>query len=125
MVSTIDRVRQICSGLAECVVEEEGGGGGQHHSLLVAGKRMGWHLVDHHRDGRVALTVKAAKGENEALVAEDPERFFMPPYVARHGYVGYYLDTASVDWDEARELIVDAYRLAAPKRLTKQLDADR
>ena len=89
---------------------------------MVNDKRMGWHLVDHHGDGRTALTVKALKGDNEALVAEDPERFFMPAYVARHGYVGYYLDTGSVDWDEVRELITDAYRLAAPKRLVRALD---
>jgi hypothetical protein len=46
----------------------------------------------------------------------DPEKFFRPPYVA-HGYVGVYLDTGAVDWDEVRELIIDAYRLAAPKKL--------
>jgi hypothetical protein len=46
----------------------------------------------------------------------------MPPYVAHHGYVGVYLDTAEVDWEEIRELIVDAYRLAAPKALIKLIE---
>lgn len=47
----------------------------------------------------------------------DPETFFRPAYVAQHGYVGVYLDTGGVDWDEVSELIIDAYRLAAPKKL--------
>jgi hypothetical protein len=119
MASTIERVMAVCSELPECALEQAGG---QHHTIAVNGKRLGWHLVDHHGDGRVALTVRVPKGENEALVAEDPDRFFMPPYVARHGYVGYYLDTVEVDWDEVRELLADAYRLVAPRRLVRLLD---
>jgi hypothetical protein len=115
--ASIDEVRDICAALPECEVA-----GDQHHKLSVRGKTIGWHTVDHHGDGRVALTVKAAKGENAALVASDPDKFFMPPYVAHHGYVGIYLDTGDVDWDEVRELVVDAYRLAAPKRLAAQVD---
>ena len=83
---------------------------------------MGWHTVDHHGDGRLALTLKAAKGDNAALVSSDPTRFFMPPYMAHHGYVGVYLDVDDVDWEEIRELITDAYRLAAPKTLAKRID---
>lgn len=83
---------------------------------------MGWHTVDHHGDGRVSLTLKAARGENAELVASDPSKFFMPPYMAHHGYVGIYLDSGKVDWDEIRELILDAYRLAAPKRLAALID---
>ena len=112
-------VTQICAGLPECTLQAGDGG---HRTIAVNGKRMGWYLVDHHGDGRIALTVRAAKGDNAALVAEDPTRFFMPPYVAHHGYVGYYLDTGEVDWDETRELLTDAYRLVAPKRLVRLLD---
>src|SRR5512132_21688 len=90
--------------------------------ISVRGKTVGWHTVDHHGDGRVALTVKADRCDNEVLVAADPREFFMPPYVARHGYVGIYLDLADVDWDEVRELLTDAYRLVAPKRLAALVD---
>ena len=116
-ISTIDEVRRICADLPECEVE-----GDQHHKLSVRGKTMGWHTVDHHGDGRVSLTVRAASGENATLVATDPEKFFLPPYVAHHGYVGVHLDLDDVDWDEIRELVVDAYRLVAPKRLAASLD---
>ena len=56
-------------------------------------------------------------GENSALVASDPEAYFLPPYVARHGYVGVYLDRPGVDCEEIDELVVDAYRLVAPASL--------
>ena len=113
---SVDRLTAICRDLPECEIA-----GDQHHKLTVAGKTMGWHTVDHHGDGRISLTVRAAKGENEALVASDPAVFFMPPYVAHHGYVGIYLDRPEVDWDEVRELVTDAYIVAAPKRLSKSL----
>jgi hypothetical protein len=114
---TIEQVRRICRDLPECVVE-----GDQHHKLSVRGKTMGWHTVDHHGDGRVALTLKATRGENAELVAADPTKFFMPPYMAHHGYVGVYLDAGDVDWDEIGELITDAYRLAAPKKLAQLVE---
>jgi hypothetical protein len=115
---SIDEVRRICDELPECELE-----GVQHNKLTVRGKTLGWHTVDHHGDGRVALIIKAAKGEAAALVASDATKFFLPAYVARHGYVGVYLDLGPVDWDEIGELITDAYRLVAPKTLVKQLDA--
>jgi hypothetical protein len=115
--TTIDAVRGICDHLPECAVE-----GDQHHKLSVRGRTIGWHTVDHHGDGRVALTVRVPKGDNAALVASDGTRFFLPPYVARHGYVGLYLDTAAVDWDEVRELITDAYRLVAPRSLARSIE---
>lgn len=113
-LASIDRLTEICRDLPECEIA-----GDQHHKVTVAGKTMGWHTVDHHGDGRISLSLRAPKGENEALVASDPATFFMPPYVAHHGYVGVYLDRPQVDWDEVRELVTDAYIIAAPKRLSK------
>jgi predicted DNA-binding protein (MmcQ/YjbR family) len=55
------------------------------------------------------------------MVRAAPERFFVPPYVGPSGWVGVYLDGAP-DWEELAELLRDAYRLAAPKRLTRLLD---
>jgi len=38
------------------------------------------------------------------------------------GWIGVYLDVA-IDWDELAELVEDAYRTVAPKRLVALLDA--
>jgi predicted DNA-binding protein (MmcQ/YjbR family) len=44
----------------------------------------------------------------------------VPPYVGRHGWVGFWLDV-EVDWDEAVDLIEESYRMTAPKRLLARL----
>jgi hypothetical protein len=72
-------------------------------------------------DGRSA-TVKAAREEQAALVAAAPDTFGVPAYVGRHGWVGIQLDT--VDPTELRELLVEAWRQTAPKRLVSAYDAD-
>ena len=53
----------------------------------------------------------------------DPSRFFVPPYVGHNGWIGVRLEPA-VDWDELADLINDAYRMTAPKKLVAQLDAE-
>jgi predicted DNA-binding protein (MmcQ/YjbR family) len=68
------------------------------------------------------MNVKAPAGAQQALVASDPERFFIPRYVGPKGWVGVRLD-GKPDWDEVAELVEESYRLIAPKRLVAQLDA--
>lgn len=79
-------------------------------------------FADHHHDDRLAFWCAAPPGAQEALVAADPEQFFRPPYVGVRGWVGVYLDVPGLDWDEIAELVADAYREVAPKRLVVLLD---
>ena len=58
------------------------------------------------------------------VIEADPERFFRPPYVGHRGWIGMRLDVGALDWDEVFAVLVDAYRLVAPKTLVKQLDAE-
>ena len=62
------------------------------------------------------MWVKAAAGNQDLMVRAAPERFFVPPYVGKSGWVGVFLDEAP-DWPEVAELLRDAWRLTAPKRL--------
>jgi hypothetical protein len=78
--------------------------------------------ADHHHDDVLAFWCAAGPGVQEALVASSPDRFFVPPYVGHRGWVGVRLDVP-VDWDEVAELVTDAYRQVAPKRLVAELDA--
>jgi hypothetical protein len=70
----------------------------------------------------MALNCKVERGSNSAIIASNPDRFFFPPYVGPRGWIGLWLDLDDVDWDEVKELIVDSYRLTAPKRLIAQLE---
>jgi hypothetical protein len=115
------RLAKLCARLPE-TVRRPGGEDDRHDAYLVRGKTFAYFTDDHHGDGRLALMYKAAAGEQTALVAADPERFFVPPYLGHRGWVGLWLDRPGVDWDEVAELVTDAYRLTAPKRLVTLLD---
>ena len=56
------------------------------------------------------------KDERAALVAADPEKFFMPiPSDLRYNWVRVWLQ--ATDQTEMRELVVDAWRMVVPKRV--------
>jgi hypothetical protein len=77
---------------------------------------------DHHGDGRLALWCAAPPGAQAELVGEEPDRFFVPPYVGHRGWVGVRLDR-SPDWGEVAGICEDAYRCVAPKTLVARLKA--
>jgi hypothetical protein len=90
---------------------------GQHASFLIRGKTFAYFLADHHGDGIVAVCCKTALGENVEMIAADPARFYLPAYIGPKGWVGLRLDAGEIDWDEVAGLVVDSYRLVAPKKL--------
>ena len=93
-------------------------------TFFVRGKRtfVMFH-DDHHGDGRLAIWCAAPAGVQGELVDQEPERFFVPPYVGHRGWLGVRLDV-DVDWDEVAGILSDAYRTVAPKRLAALLDDD-
>lgn len=99
--------------------------GEQHRAFAVRGKKFGYYLDDHQGDGITGVALKAAAGEQAALIQSDPDRFYVPAYVGSKGWIGVRMDLADVDWDELGELVVDAYRLQAPRTLVAQLDSPR
>jgi hypothetical protein len=100
-----------------------GGHDERHRALTVRGRNFAYFTDDHHGDGRLALIVKAPPGEQQILIASDPERFFVPAYLGPRGWVGLRLDVASPDWTEAEELLVESYCLCAPKKLANEVSA--
>jgi hypothetical protein len=64
--------------------------------------------------------IKTVHDEQRALVAMDVDAWFVPPYVGPSGWVGAIL--AKADGDEVRELVVEAWRMTAPKRLVAAHD---
>ena len=92
---------------------------------FVRGKKGFVHFVDHHHgDPHVAFWAAAPPGVQAEVVAAEPARFFVPPYVGHRGWIGMRLDGTgddAVDWDEVREVVTDAWRHVAPQRLAAQL----
>jgi hypothetical protein len=66
--------------------------------------------------------VKSTHDEQRALVAQDADTFFVPPYVGPSGWIGVVIH--SVDRDEMEELVIEAWRLTAPKRLLAAFDEE-
>lgn len=67
-------------------------------------------------------SLKASPEEQRACVGSDPDTFFVPKYVGKHGWIGINLDR--VEADELEELVTEAWRMTAPKRLLKVWDAE-
>jgi hypothetical protein len=92
-----------------------------HRSLVVRRRRFGWLLDNHHGDGRLALNVRAPSGANRLLASTSPDRFYIPRHPGHRGWVGAWLDHDEVDWASVDAILVDAYRMVAPKRLLPRL----
>ena len=76
----------------------------------------------HHGKGREGVWVKSAHVTQDMLVRSDPKRYYVPPYAGKSGWFGAYIDRGT-DWEMLADLLRDAYRLTAPKKLLAQLDS--
>ena len=113
----VDRFREICLALPD--VEER-----LNHGMPTFGvaKRPAFcNLHESPVDGRPNLWFKAAPGVQAELVEQEPERFFVPPYVGPRGWVGLRLDV-DLDWDEVAGVVEECWRLTAPRRLVAEHD---
>jgi len=110
----LERLRRLCFALPEAHEVEAWG----TPTFRVRNKLFAMHASagNHHGAGREAVWCKAGPGNQALMVEAAPDRFFVPPYVGPGGWIGVYLDQ-STDWAELAELLDDAYRLTAPKRL--------
>lgn len=118
--SPLARLRKVCLSLPEAHEVEAWG----EPTFRVKNKLFAMHASSdtHHGDGREGVWIKSAHVTQDMLVRADPKRYFVPPYVGKSGWVGAYIDRG-VDWEIVADLLRDAYRLTAPKKLVAQLDA--
>lgn len=82
----------------------------------VSGKTYAYWAVNHHGDGRLAIWLGTTPEQQAALVADDPQRFFVPPYVGVKGFVGVSLGEAP-PWAQVCDLVHSAWRQHAPVKL--------
>ena len=115
--STANRPLPALTKLALALPEAKRELHGSHASFLVRKKTFAYFLDNHHGDGIVAVTCKVLPGENAALAAAQPKRYYLPAYIGPRGWVALRLDLGKIDWDEVRELLLGSYLLTAPKRL--------
>jgi hypothetical protein len=107
------RVMRICQQLPEAMMEPAA----KHASFQVRKHTFAYYLNDHHGDGIVSVCCKVLPGDNEALIAAHPAKYYMPAYIGPRGWVALRLDISGLDWKEVAELVLGSYKLVAPNRL--------
>ncbi len=110
----LPRVRKLCLSLPEAHEVEAWG----EPTFRVKNKLFAMYAKadNHHGEGRNSIWCKASRVNQRLMIDAAPDRFFSPPYVGPSGWVGVYLDR-EVDWEELMDLLWDAWRMTAPKKL--------
>jgi hypothetical protein len=108
------QVRARCLGM-DGVTERLSHGSPSFFARGTRGRCFCMCMDDHHGDGRLALWLAAPEGEQDALISQDPETFFTPPYVGTRGWVGVRLDRG-LDQTVVDELLEEALRVVEPSR---------
>ena len=115
----LSRLRALCLALPEArEVEAWGSPTFRVKTMFATYAGPGEHGSD-----RPSAWVKSDKTTQELLVELAPDRFFVPPYVGVKGWIGVYLDDSVTDWEEFGDLLADAWRMSAPKKLVAEYDA--
>ena len=103
--------------LPEALIEDYGREA-EHRAYKVGSKTFAYYVSDHHGDGRIALWCKSSAAEQFHRVDEEPDDFFVPPYLGKSGWLGLRLDQPEqVPWDAVEHLLTQAWLARAPKRL--------
>ncbi len=102
--------------------------GSEHRYRVDGGKAFAWTWKKrvHEKRARVeqldVFAVRVADEEEKlVLIASDPEKFFTEPHYNNYPAVLVRLD--AIDGDELAELLTDAWRNAAPRKLVAEFDA--
>ena len=114
MPAQLERVRKICLALPQAHEVEAWG----EPTFRVRNKLFAMFAAsdNHHGGGRPSLWIKSTHVNQDLLIHADRDRFFAPPYVGPSGWVGMYLDKKP-DWKVLADLVRDAWRLTAPRKL--------
>ena len=118
-MATLDDVRRLA--LALPGTDEHPSYGGAS-SWRVSGKAFVWErplraqdVAEVGEQGEVLGAVVADEGVKHALIADDPDVFFTTSHFDRHASVLVRLEVITAP--ELHEIVSEAWRLKAPKRL--------
>ncbi|WP_026212669.1 MmcQ/YjbR family DNA-binding protein [Longispora albida] len=120
-------VRRIALGLPEVTEEDDRFA----FSVRAGGKAKGicWVWLERLEPKKARVPQPAVLGvrvasldDKERLLASGPGIFFTEPHY--DGYPAVLVRLAEIGEDELRELITDAWRCQAPRRLVKAFDAE-
>ncbi len=111
----LEALRAVCARLPQ--VEEVIDGFG--HTTFRVGRKS--FVIAGMGERGEAISIKADPVTQALLVRRAP--YYRTPYIGQHGWVSI-ANPLEHDWPHVQALIVDAYRLAAPRRLVKSIPPD-
>jgi len=116
----LDRLRSICLGLPQSTEVEAWGA-----PTFRVGKLFAMYASpsSHHSGGRPAVWIYSISVEQDLVIRSRPDKYFKPAYVGAYGWIGAWLDQ-NPPWGEIEELLRDAWRRRAPKKVIPLLDGD-
>jgi hypothetical protein len=112
-MATEDDVRRIALSLPEAEEKPWYGSPG----FKVKGK--GFLRIRREKEGGLVVWV-GDLGEKEMLLASEPDKFFTTPHY--DGYPAVLVNIPAIEADELAELIVESYRLRAPRKVLDAYD---
>lgn len=87
---------------------------------ITGGKFFALFSQHHHGDEKIALLVKTSgSDEQNMLIEQDEELYFLPPYYAPSGWIGIRLDLGRNDWDHIAGWLAKSWQICAPAKLRK------
>ena len=108
------RVRAIAMAMPDASERKSHG-----EPTFFVGKRVfAMMSIDHHEDGRLAVVLPLADGEQERLLAENPKRYYYPAYVGPSGWIGVQL--SRIGDAGLKRHIAAAWALVASKKLRER-----
>jgi len=109
---TIARFRRICLELPEATEVEAWG----HPTFRVKDKIFASAGAER---GVWSFGMKTSH-EMQAGLVECDRRFSIAAYVGKHGWISMRVDD-QIDWNQVRALVVESYRMIAPKSLAARV----
>lgn len=113
--AALKKVRAVCAKLGAFEKESHGSA-----TFFLAEKKPSFLVFanHHHDDGRLALWAAAPPGAQQMVVADDPENYFVPPYVGPMGWIGVRLDQ-TLPWKSIEAAIRSAWDTIETKHRLK------
>ena len=115
-LTELAKLRKICLSVPGAIEKESHG----EPTWFTGEKGRVFAMFDnHHHDApHISVWLPTPRELQETLVASDPAKYFVPPYVGSKGWVGVVLDT-NPDWKVVEGLIREAFAsvtITSPRR---------
>ena len=106
-----ERVRKLCLSLPDTSEKLSHG----ELTFFVRKRVFVMFSTNHHGDDNYAIVCNAPEGAQEILTTNDPDNFYVPPYVGGGGWIGVRLDRG-IAWPVVTSVVKDAYNVTLAKQ---------